>query len=297
MPVIVGLDCGGSSTRILAKDGEAEIHRGQSGSANLLSTPRATLLANIERAAAGCPRADLVCGCFAGLVNEETKAQALDILSRVFPGASVRAEPDYAAALAACGPMADACVIAGTGSIVCSRGPEGLHKTGGRGPLLQDPGSAAEIGRELLSLILDGDHPVSDKVLADVEKVFGTADAAHLVARVYQSKAPAAAMAKLVKPAAKESERGNSFVSELLVGEMRELAAMVSRHVTHFLSQQSTITLGLAGGLWRSHSLYVQMFNREVTNLMPSSAVDTFILATPPVEGALRLAGEMLLGN
>ena len=281
----------------MAQDGSGPVHRGHAGAANLLSTPRKLLVENLFRASAGCPKADAVCGCFAGLVDDETKRQALDILSKVFPGAQLRAEPDYAAALSACGPRVDACVIAGTGSIVCSRSAGGLHKTGGRGPLLQDPGSAAEIGREVLSLILDDFQSVSIELRASVEKNFGAAASPELISRLYGAKSPAALMAKLVKPAAQEATRGNSRVQGILKTEMRSLAAMAVKHVSHFLSQKSTITVGLAGGLWRSHSVYVQMFSSEISNLMPSQMIDTFILNTPPVEGAVSLAKEMLIGN
>src|SRR5436309_909319 len=109
MSVFVGLDCGGSSSRVLAIDDSGKaVFRGHGGPANLLSTPKASVLCNLKAATAGCPRPESVCGCFAGLVDEELRQRALDDLRRLFPRAKLfRAEPDYVAALAACGPGTD----------------------------------------------------------------------------------------------------------------------------------------------------------------------------------------------
>lgn len=297
MPIFVGLDCGGSSSRTVAEDANGEVvYRGHSGSANLLSTPPVNLRQNLVSATQGCPAADAVCGCFAGLIDEETRGEALALLAEIFPSAKVRAEPDYAAVIAACGPSADLCVIAGTGSIVCSRKEFGWAKTGGRGPLLQDPGSAAEVGRECLTALLD-DQAVSDEFRSAVEKVFGTTDPAPLVSRLYRTKAPAAAMAKLVRPAALEASRGNERFAALIREEMRLLAAMVSRHIEDFVSQRGTIEMGLAGGLWRSHPLYAQTFGQEIGSAMPNETIKLFSLSKPPVEGAVLLAKELLLGH
>src|SRR5690349_21416190 len=120
--VFVGLDCGGSSTRVLAiNEKGAPIFRGQSGPANLLSTPRAAIRQSLRTATYKCPTPTTVCACFAGLVDDSVRKQATSFLKEVFPDVKkIRAEADYVAALAACGPASDACVIAGTGSIVCS---------------------------------------------------------------------------------------------------------------------------------------------------------------------------------
>src|SRR5579885_573467 len=117
MAVFVGLDCGGSSTRVLAIDENGKpLFRGQSGPANLLSTPKALILKNLQAATRKCPPPVSVCGCFAGLVDDAVRKQANQLLKQVFPSVKkIRSEADYVAALAACGAETDVCVIAGTG--------------------------------------------------------------------------------------------------------------------------------------------------------------------------------------
>src|SRR5687768_11645928 len=137
MSVFVGLDCGGSSSRVLAVDFDGNIvFQGQSGAANLASTPENRLRRNLSHATDGCPHADYVCGCFAGLVSDDLRRRGEDHLKSLFPRAEVRAEPDYTAALYASPPGTDVCVIAGTGSLVCSRGADGILKSGGMGYIL-----------------------------------------------------------------------------------------------------------------------------------------------------------------
>jgi N-acetylglucosamine kinase-like BadF-type ATPase len=162
---------------------------------------------------------------------------------------------------------------------------------------MQDPGSAAEIGRECLCLLLDNAAPTSSEFESAVFSVFGVKDISRLVSGLYSSRTPAACLAKLARPAAAEALRGNEAVRSLLEGEMRSLAAMADRHISRFGPQQGTISLALAGGLWRSHSIYPKLFTKAITELMPSRNIQSFVQTTPPVEGAVILAREMLVGN
>lgn len=60
---------------------------------------------------------------------------------------------DAELALQAAFPLGDGTLlVAGTGSIAMSKGPRGLHRTGGWGPLFGDEGSAQWIGRAALGL-------------------------------------------------------------------------------------------------------------------------------------------------
>ena len=120
MAVFLGLDCGGSSCRAVAVNTSGAIlHQGQAGPANLANTPPGRLQNHLYRATENSPAPDFVCGCFAGLLTADDRSRANDILARTFPSAKVRSEPDYYAALMA-SEDADVCVVAGTGSVVCS---------------------------------------------------------------------------------------------------------------------------------------------------------------------------------
>jgi N-acetylglucosamine kinase-like BadF-type ATPase len=299
MAVFVGLDCGGSSSRVLAIDEHGKaLFRGQSGPANLLSTPEPVLTRSLEMAARGCPDPDSVCGCFAGLVDPSIGERAVKLLRSAFPSAkSYRAEPDYTAALAACGAETDACVIAGTGSIVCSWSNGKVVKTGGRGPLLGDPGSAAEIGREMLSYFLDDPSSVSKVFLKAVQETFKTTDDRAVIAELYASPSPAKLLAGLGKSVAAEAEEGSAQAREIIEQEMRALAQLVTRHLEAHGTSVGIVRIGLSGGLWKSGSAYGQEFERKLAQLNPEMNFELFVLRKPPVEGAALLAKEALLVN
>jgi N-acetylglucosamine kinase-like BadF-type ATPase len=299
MAVFVGLDCGGSSSRVLAIDEHGKaLFRGQSGPANLLSTPEAVLQRNLATAARGCPKPDAVCGCFAGLINSDERDRALKELQGLFPKAtSYRAEPDYTAALAACGPKTDACVIAGTGSIICSWSDGKVVKSGGRGPILGDPGSAAEIGREMLSNFLDDPSSVSSVFKGAVLEAFKTVEDRGIVAALYASPSPAKLLASLGKSVAAEAEEGTEQAVQIIREEMHALARLVHLHLERFGTSIGLVRIGLSGGLWKSGAAYGQEFETNLTQQNPDMNFELFVLRKPPVEGAALLAKEAALVN
>ncbi|HEY0867548.1 MAG TPA: BadF/BadG/BcrA/BcrD ATPase family protein, partial [Fimbriimonas sp.] len=200
MSVFVGLDCGGSSSRVVAMDERGKIlFQGQSGAANLVSTPENRLRRNLASATRGCPAASHVCGCFAGLINRETWERGIDRLREIFPAAQVRAEPDYTAALYASPPDTDVCVIAGTGSLVCSKSESGIVKSGGRGYILGDQGSGFHYGRDALVHFLNHPGSASRALSDEIERLFGSPDEGTIVAAVYRTAPPSTLLAKLVR--------------------------------------------------------------------------------------------------
>lgn len=291
MAVFVGLDCGGSSTRVLAIDeGGKVLFRAQSGPANLLSTPEATILQSLKRSTEGCPPPDSACGCFAGLVDSKVRETALEYLRLVFPHArAIRAEADYVAALAACGPDTAACVISGTGSVVCSRVGGTVVKSGGRGPILGDPGSTSRIGCRALSLYLDDPAAFSERFSGSVHALFGTTAEPELVRRLYTAPSPAALLARLAEPAVLEAKT-DPALRQILHEELFSLASLAVRHLrTHHVPAGK---IGVAGGLWRIDQSLRYHFENNLREFMDLS---TFALRKPPVEGAAMLAKEAML--
>jgi N-acetylglucosamine kinase-like BadF-type ATPase len=299
MSVFVGLDCGGSSTRVLAIDESGKpIFRAQAGPANLLSTPESQLRTNLRAATRGCPKAVSVLGCFAGLVDEAVKIQAIGYLKQLFPTAKkIDAQADYVAALAACGKDADACVIAGTGSIVCSWSDGKVLKSGGRGPILGDVGSAANIGKALLNAYLEDALKASTTLKKAVTEIFGSLDEREIIRRLYGETSPAALLAKLGKTAANESRGGSERARSIIVNEMTGLCHIVARHLQETQFSDRTIRIGLAGGLWKSSPLYRVEFESCLNQEIPEMKIELFVLKRAPVEGAAFLAREAALGN
>jgi N-acetylglucosamine kinase-like BadF-type ATPase len=142
--VVVGIDAGGSSTRARATRHGTVVFEGSGGPGNPLTADQQTVRASYRIALAGCPAAGRVAACVSGTRGQAQRAQIAGLLSGRFPGANIHVAPDYVAAFLAAPQGTDACIVAGTGSVVCSRaGDGGYQASGGLGWILSDHGSAA----------------------------------------------------------------------------------------------------------------------------------------------------------
>jgi N-acetylglucosamine kinase-like BadF-type ATPase len=294
MSIILGLDCGGSSCRALATnvDGE-QVFQGQAGAANLASTPPHRLRQNLQKAIAGCPAPKVVCGCFAGLLTDADRGRACDLLQGLFPDARVRAEPDYVAALYAPATPIDVCVIAGTGSLVCSIQEGRPVKSGGRGFILGDAGSAFRNGRDALVRYLDAPETASDTMREAVLQTLGSEIESEVVARLYQSATPASVLAKLARPLAIDAKSGDEAAVEIVEKNMMELARVTSGHIARHFPSCPKIRLGIAGGLWQS-AVYVRAFESSLCRCLDPLPFELTVVKRPPVYGAVALAKEMV---
>lgn len=292
-PIYVGLDCGGSSCRLLAVDAAGEtLFSGQSGAANLVSTPESRLRRNLQHAAKGCPQPTSVCGCFAGLIDEAMRARALAFLGELFPIARLRAEPDYTAALYAADGT-DLCVVAGTGSLVCSEDDAGrVVKSGGRGYILGDEGSGYVFGRDALRYYLRHPDDSTDALRRSVEELFGSLVEPDIVTAVHRAPSPAAILAKLVKPLATDAASGEPYALASLAEGTADLAAVAAGHVERHLKGRCEISVALAGGVWKASPLYRRAFEEALSGLLPGVTLDIRRISEPPVLGAVRLARE-----
>ncbi|HMS54141.1 MAG TPA: BadF/BadG/BcrA/BcrD ATPase family protein [Fimbriimonadaceae bacterium] len=292
MPVFLGLDCGGSSCRALASD-EAQnvLFRGTGGPANVATIPESRLRRSIERATQGAPPPDVVCGCFAGLLTANDRQRAISLLTDRFPQSKVFAFPDYAAALRAGGSGIDVCVVAGTGSLVCSLHEGKLRKSGGRGYLLGDRGSGFRFGLHALKHFLD--YPESSTALVQaVEEAFGSGEEGEVLSKLYRSGPPAPLVAKLLSAYVADLKAGQRYAEAALAEEMSALATIASRHILENFDQSATPKVGLAGGVWKASSLFADAFSKSLVELIGKPCPVQRITA-PPVTGALLLAMEM----
>lgn len=297
MSVYVGLDCGGSSSRVLAVDETGTIiFQGQSGAANLVSTPEARIKRNLTNATRGCARADFVCGCFAGLVGHDTKVQAEDLLRKIFPGSNVRAEPDYTAAVYSSPPATDVCVIAGTGSLVCSRSADGVVKSGGRGYILGDFGSGFHYGRDALVHYLDNPITCSAILRHTVLDVFGTDQESTIVSSLYKSGSAPQVLGRLARIVGIDASAGESYALASLERNTRALTDVVREHVARYLTPSHSLTVSLAGGMWKGSGIFRTRFQASLEEQIPDRAISVSRISKPPLYGALELAKELRVG-
>jgi N-acetylglucosamine kinase-like BadF-type ATPase len=271
------------------------LHQGQSGSANLASTPMFRLRQNLTHALRGCPKPDHVCGCFAGLLTREDGERAANLLKEFYPESSIRTEPDYAAAFFASEPGTDICVIAGTGSLVCSWDGSKMLKSGGRGFILGDEGSAYQFGRDALLEYLANPKGSSDALKKCIVDLFDAEDEPTIVSRVYRSPSPQAALAKLAKPLAADARDGKGYARVSIAKNSAALAGVVLKHAFAHLSWKKTVRLSLSGGLWKTSAMYIDGLASNLADSEISFELER--IKMPPVYGAVRLAKELALGH
>jgi len=298
MSIYVGLDCGGSSSRVLAVDESGNIvFQGQSGAANLVSTPDQRLRRNLQHATRGCASANFVCGCFAGLVSDETRTKGEDLLKQMFPGSTVRAEPDYTAAFYSSPQDTDICVIAGTGSLVCSKGLDGrMTKSGGRGYVLGDFGSGFHYGRDALVHYLDHPKTCSSNLRHAVHDLFGTDQEGQIIAAVYAS-GPPQILARLAKVLGTDAKDGEVYALQSINRNGSALVDVVCEHVHRYLKPAQTLNISLAGGIWKASPIYKDRFQELLIARYPERQVIVHRLTKPPLYGAVELAKELGIGN
>jgi len=295
MPLYLGLDCGGSSCRCLALDGAGTpVHMGQGGPANLASTPPKRLEANVRKALNGCPPPDFVAGCFAGLLTQTDRDRAIELLQEIAPNAKIRAEPDYAAALMACEPGTDICLVGGTGSLVCSNFEGRVVKSGGGGYLLGDVGSASQYGRALLQhFLVVGADCLSENTKKVIDKQFESLIENEVLATLYRGGAPAARLAKLAPALARDAQSGEPYAVQALKEQTAAMASIVRIHFERFHRQKRTLNICLAGGLWEASPVFQSQLEAALCAAFSEVELTFSRIARPPVHGAVRLAQEL----
>jgi len=293
MPLYLGLDCGGSSCRALVLDDDLEpVFLAQGGSANLSSTPESVLDRSLHRALEGLPTVEYTCACFAGMISPARRAQAEAILRPLVGDGALWIEADYVAALRAAPESSDACVIAGTGSVVCSWVGDQVQRSGGGGYLLGDEGSGYRYGRAALRAYLLDPISASDSLRYAVNMTFRTDDPGEVMSILYSSAAPAPMLAGLSAALAQDVATQVPYAVEALCSESRLLAATVDDHLTRWNPSLEGGQIALAGGLWK-RSVFREAFNEALRELRPSAVA---VKSTqPPVRGAALLARDRAL--
>ena len=294
MSVYVGLDCGGSSSRVLALDDSGNIlFQGQSGAANLASTPEGRLRRNLISATRGCPTPDFVCGCFAGLISEPSRERGLGILQDTFEvEANYRAEPDYTAALYAAND-ADVCVISGTGSLVCSRSGDSIVKSGGRGYILGDEGSGFFFGKDAVTHFLQNPQISTDYLKKTINEVFGSLEESVIVTGVYKAPTPATILGRLAKCIGHDAIAGEEYALKSLDRNMTELVKVTVNHIQKYHSDKPILNISLSGGVWKASHIYRDYFIEYLEKAVCGQQFNVHRLTKPPLYGAVYLAKEL----
>jgi len=230
-------------------------------------------------------------------MTDHDRHRAEGYLQSLFPAARVQAEPDYAAAYSASDAGTDVCIIAGTGSLVCSRIDGQMVKSGGRGYLLGDFGSAFRIGREALLFYLNRPGDASADLKEVIGKVFESTVEGDIVSHLYQLPSPQSALAKLAKALGVDARSGLDYALTIIGSEMGLLADVVVKHTNAYFSSRRDLRITLAGGLWQNAPQFRDTFDRKLHEKLPTMNLEVHRIVRPPVYGAVMLAKEMAYVN
>lgn len=218
---------------------------------------------------------------------------ACQIVGRLLPSATVRADSDAIAALASGtrgGPGIG--LIAGTGSVAVAVGAGGqaLH-CGGWGPLLGDRGSGYRIGLAALQAVADADDAIGPQtMLTDlICREWGLTAPRDLFNRVYAAgtdRADIAALAPLVVTAADGGDTVAAGIVDVAVDYLAALAGTAAARADFLLPAQRRIVA--TGGVLLARGRVADLLVERLARALPDYPV--IVPDVPPVIGAFYLA-------
>jgi N-acetylglucosamine kinase-like BadF-type ATPase len=228
-------------------------------------------------------RPEACCAGAAGAEVPAARSHLRALLERRLPKARVCVVHDTRLVLAAAGLDAGIALIAGTGSVAYARAADGREEQrGGWGWMLGDEGSGAWIAREAARLVLarlEGGSP-GGKLADALHSRCEVADPRQLIAKMHAMREPMqwAALAEVVFDTA-GADAGSRAIIDRAATALAQLVLPLRR-----LSDGPVV---LAGGLVLNQPLLEDSVRQKI-------ATRCIRLEEPPVEGAVRLAAELL---
>lgn len=304
-PLVVGVDGGGSRTRVILADAHGTVLARVEGGASAIKSGHEGVAADVIKSLIGdalakAERTDVrpaVCVVGVAGAGQERAAQALwSALAqrRIADDVSVQADATIAMD-DAFGDSAGVLLIAGTGSVAFSRGPDGrLERCGGWGPNVGDEGSAAWLGKRALSVVSaahDGREPetaLTGAILTALEL-----EALEDIIP-WASEATASAYALLAPVVAQVAATGDLRANALISFCVEELALHVRTLARRcFSDERAAIPVAFAGGLLSRGSLVRKRLEQRLKSAVPGATVrsDEVDAARGAVRRARRLLG------
>jgi len=305
--IVVGVDGGGTKTRVLVADETGKTLAEADGPASAVRPGQAdhsaTVIAETVRRAldeAGVgPVIPRVLSVGVAGVGREPERQALwQALASLEIAEEVLVQADATIALDdAFADGVGVLLIAGTGSVAFGRSPAGaIGRCGGWGPNIGDEGSGAWIGRRALSVVTaasDGREPET-ALTGAILTAAQVNDVTDLVA--WAAAATPAALATLAPAVISEADAGDlranailSMAAEELVLHVRALARQL------FVDERAAVPVALTGGLLKRGAPLRKRLEQRMKSVVPGAQIQSGDVdaARGAVRDALRvLAGE-----
>jgi len=298
MSVVVGVDAGGTATKVVAADGDRITGEfiGEPANVRIADVDDAaeTIARAVRSALSGADPAAVFVGAAGAGRNDlaQTLQRALTVR---LPGIAIGVSDDARIALRASVADGDAMVlIAGTGSIAYAESGGEKYRTGGYGYLAGDEGSAFSLGAAALRLTLrsyDG-RAVRDALAIAVEETFGATGAQAILSDVYDSRQPVRKVAALAPVVLRLAGEGDRSAGKLVQSAALELFDLVKSLVKLANLQERDVPLVFSGGMLAENSLLTYLLETRVANELPMVHV---VKGGPAAQfGALALARGLL---
>jgi glucosamine kinase len=303
--IVIGVDGGGSKTRVLVGTAEGEILATVDGPKSAVSPGQADRSADViadlvtralnEIAQPGTvfPRV-LYCGVAGTGREEERRALHAALDAKELAEEVVIDSDGLIAMYDAFEDRAGILLVVGTGSIAYGRSPAGeIVRCGGWGPAFGDEGSGGWIGKRALGIVAassDGREPATAllfPILAttgceDIEDLIPWAAAAD--ARAFATLAPV-----VFSTAAAGDQRANALITlaaEELVLHIRALARQL------FTDERAAVAVALSGGLMDRGSPLRKRLEQRLKSAVPGANLRAEEVL--PARGALRAAARRI---
>ncbi len=304
-PLVVGIDGGGTRTRVVLADANGTVLARAEGPATALSPGEESLAADIIQSLIGevlaaAQRSDVrpaVCVVGVAGAGQERAAQALwSALAtrRIADDVSVQADATIALD-DAFGDDAGVLLVAGTGSVAFARAPDGrFERCGGWGPNVGDEGSGAWLGRRALSVVTasqDGREP--DTALTGAVLTALELDSLDALIPWAASATPAqlAALVPVICQVASTGDlRANALISLCVEELMLHIRTLARRS---FVDERAAVPVALAGGLMAKGSLVRKRLEQRLKSAVPGATVRSD--EVDAARGAVRRATRMLM--
>lgn len=303
--IVIGVDGGGSRTRVIVGTAEGEILATAEGpksavtpgeaqrSADVIAELVTRALSEIALPGAVFPRV-LYCGVAGTGRDEERRALHAALDAKELAEEVVVDSDGLIAMYDALDDRAGILLVVGTGSIAYGRSPAGeVVRCGGWGPVFGDEGSGGWIGRKALGIIAassDGREPPTAllfPILAatqceDVQDLVPWAAAAD--AKMFASLVPV-----VFTTAASGDPRANALLTlaaEELVLHVRALARQL------FTDERAAVAVALSGGLMDRTSPLRKRLEQRLKSAVPGAQIRSEEIL--PARGALRAAARRI---
>jgi glucosamine kinase len=303
--IVVGVDGGGSKTRVLVGTAEGEVLATVDGPKSAVSPGQAArsadviaelvtrALGEIAQPGAVFPRV-LYCGVAGTGREEERRALHAALDAKELAEEVVIDSDGLIAMYDAFEDRAGILLVVGTGSIAYGRSPAGeIVRCGGWGPAFGDEGSGGWIGKRALGIVAassDGREPATAllfPILAatgceDIEDLIPWAAAAD--ARAFATLAPV-----VFSTAAAGDQRASALITlaaEELVLHIRALARQL------FTDERAAVAVALSGGLMDRGSPLRKRLEQRLKSAVPGASLRSEEVL--PARGALRAAARRI---